>query len=334
MTIGVTGAAGFLGANLLRHLAGAAAAGTRLVAFYSRRPGNPLTDGLPLSPAHLDVTCREEVLERTRGLDALFHLAGAVDFSRQGLRRTWDVNVKGAANVFEAVAANRIGRLVYVSSISVLGLPPADRDFADEGNDPYAAPGNPISFRDSAEALQAARGYCAGDDAFLAKVRVPYFDSKLAAYELAREYRRTRDLPIVITFPGTAVGAGDTGMSIGRLVGLGLQQRHRALGEVVVLVHARAELPVHAVEELAAVSAVAGLHDHEVASVDQPVDDGAVGQLAVGWAEPDLGVADVERDLPAKPLAQRGRDDPSLGVGDVGYCHGAGTRRPPPGAGG
>lgn len=227
MTIGVTGAAGFLGANLVRHLAGAGAAGARLVPFYSRRQGNPLTAGLRLSPVQLDVTSRAEVLERTRGLDVLFHLAGAVDYSRQGLRRTWDVNVKGAANVFEAVAANRIGRLVYVSSISVLGLPPAGQDLADESNDPYAAPGNPICFRDSAEALQAARGYCAGGDAFLAKVRVPYFDSKLAAYELAREYRRTHALPIVIAFPGTAVGAGDTGLSISRLVGLVFEGRLR-----------------------------------------------------------------------------------------------------------
>jgi dihydroflavonol-4-reductase len=47
---------------------------------------------------------------------------------------------------------------------------------------------------------------------------VPYFDSKLAAYELAMEYRHKYDLPVVVVFPGTVVGAGDVGFSITRLV--------------------------------------------------------------------------------------------------------------------
>ena len=57
-----------------------------------------------------------------------------------------------------------------------------------------------------------------GDWTFLRRVRVPYFDAKLAAWELAQEYRRRRGLPVVCVFPGTAVGAGDTGMAIGGLV--------------------------------------------------------------------------------------------------------------------
>jgi dihydroflavonol-4-reductase len=220
MTIGVTGSAGFLGANLLSRLRSAEPADAQLVAFYSTRTVNPLTAGLSLKRVHLDVTVRQEVFERTRGLDVLFHLAGKVDYARHDLKRTWDINVLGARNVFDAALANRIGRVLYVSSISVLGTAAAAGCLADETNDPYAGRDNPISFRDRGEALQAARASAEGEYGFLSRVRVPYFDSKLAAYELALEYRRRHGLPVTVVFPGTAVGAGDTGFAITRLVAM------------------------------------------------------------------------------------------------------------------
>jgi dihydroflavonol-4-reductase len=220
MTIGVTGSAGFLGANLLRLLHGVQMTDAKLLPFYSTRTGNPLTDGLSLPYVHLDVTARQEVFERTRGLDVLFHLAGAVDYSKHNLRRTWDINVVGAKNVFDAALANKIGKVVYVSSISVLGAATTPGALADETNDPYAGRENPISFRDREQALQAAHASLGDGYGFLSNVRVPYFDSKLAAYELALEYRRRHGLPVTVVFPGTAVGAGDTRFSIARLVSL------------------------------------------------------------------------------------------------------------------
>ena len=220
MTIGVTGSAGFLGANLVRRLHDVQLTGTELVPFYSTRKGNPLTAALSLPYAHLDVTARQEVFERTRGLDVLFHLAGAVDYARRNLSRTWDINVVGAKNIFDAALANRIGRVVYVSSICVLGAAATPGSLADETNDPYTGRQNPISFGNREQALQAVQAYLNGDCGFLGRVRVPYFDSKLAAYELALEYRRRHGLPVTVVFPGTAVGAGDTGFSITRLVAL------------------------------------------------------------------------------------------------------------------
>ncbi|MDY7021847.1 MAG: glycosyltransferase, partial [Cyanobacteriota bacterium] len=81
---------------------------------------NPLTQNLDLTYQHLDITSRQEVMEKIRGLDLLFHLAGAVDYSRKNARRTWDVNVLGTKNILDGVMQNRIGRLVYTSSINVL----------------------------------------------------------------------------------------------------------------------------------------------------------------------------------------------------------------------
>jgi dihydroflavonol-4-reductase len=158
------------------------------------------------------------VLQKTRGLDVLYHLAGMVDYSKRNRRRTWDVNVIGTRNIIDAAAANRIKRLVYVSSICVLGVPGPGVGLADEGNTRYGRPGNPISFATAEAALEAVRSSLRGDYSFLQHVRVPYFDSKLAAFELAMEAAREKGLPIVVVLPGTAVGEGDTALALAGLV--------------------------------------------------------------------------------------------------------------------
>ena len=217
MRIGITGAAGFLGAALLRRLA-AAAPGDTFVPFCARRTANPLTDHLGIRHVALDVTDRAGVLAATRGLDALYHVAGMVSYDRRSRRRAWDVNVHGTRNVIDAAAANGIGKVIYVSSISVLGAPSPEAPWADEGNDRYVPGRNPISFPDAEAALAAVEDSLRGDYRFLSAVRVPYFDSKLAAFEDARRTAAARGVSLVTVMPGTAVGAGDTGMAIGGLV--------------------------------------------------------------------------------------------------------------------
>jgi dihydroflavonol-4-reductase len=218
MTIGITGAAGFLGANILRHLAENPGKRRRIVPFFSTHHANPLTDEMHPAYEHLDVTSPREVLRRTRGLDVLLHVAGRVDFSRRDARRTWEINVLGTRNVLEAALANGIRKVVCVSSICVVGPAPEGRRFADEEVPRYGVPANPIAFRSPDDALAAVRASLDGDWGFLERVRVPYFDAKLAAWELTQDYRRRHGLPVVCVFPGTAVGAGDTGMAIGGLV--------------------------------------------------------------------------------------------------------------------
>ena len=136
MTIGITGAAGFLGANVLRHLADLHGRRHRIVPYYSTRSGNPLTDDLHPAYEHLDVTSLRDVRRRTRHLDVLLHVAGRVDFSRRGARRTWEVNVLGTRNVLEAALANGIRRVVCVSSICVVGPAPEGRRVRRRGRRP------------------------------------------------------------------------------------------------------------------------------------------------------------------------------------------------------
>ena len=110
---------------------------------------------------------------------------------------------------FDGVIENRIPRLVCTSSINVLGTVSPDSPPADETNRMYGAPGNPISFADRNEALAAVEASIRGDYRFLRSSRVVYFDSKLAAYELALQYHRKFGLPVIIVMPGTVVGPGD-----------------------------------------------------------------------------------------------------------------------------
>jgi dihydroflavonol-4-reductase len=219
MRIGVTGAFGFLGANFVASLLAHDPPPAQIVAFSSRTGANPLFDPARVRRVPLDVRDGRDVLEKTRGLDALAHFAGSVNYARRRKREVWDVNVLGTRNVLEAARANGIGRVLAVSSINVLGACAAGARITDESNDVYdPRAGNPNSFGSPAQALDAVRRSLQGDYGFLRAVRVAYFDSKLAARELAREYHRAHGLPVVTILPGTAVGAGDVHYDISELV--------------------------------------------------------------------------------------------------------------------
>lgn len=103
------------------------------VVMFQRNPG-------PVGYEHRlgDVTDAGSVTAATAGVDAVVHIAAKV-----GVTGAWAdyerVNIRGTANVIAAAFAERVGRLVYVSSPSVanageslvgVGAEPADPDNA------------------------------------------------------------------------------------------------------------------------------------------------------------------------------------------------------------
>jgi dihydroflavonol-4-reductase len=218
MRIGITGSTGFLGANLVRYLYNQGSDNLDVICFYAHRKSNPLTAHLDVHYRQLDVLSRKIVFTNTENLDALFHIAGVVDYSRKSIRKIWDVNVLGAKNIFDAALRNDIPKVIYISSINALGTVQEDSFLSDETNEIYTSPENPISFANRSEAAAAVDSSIRGDYGFLKKSVAPYFDSKLAAYELALAYRDIHNLPVITVFPGTAVGGGDVGFSISRLI--------------------------------------------------------------------------------------------------------------------
>ena len=215
MKIGVTGAFGFLGANFVAELL--ARGGCEIVAYASRTRSNPLFDPRAVRIEELDVLDPEAMARAFKGLDAVAHFAGKVDFRAAAKRAVWDADVLGTMRLFEAALAAGVGRVLALSSINVLGEPEPG-SLADEGGSPYGIPGFPCAFASPAAALEAVESSSRGDYAFLRRSSVAYFDAKLAAWELAKRYAKERGLPLVSVFPGTAVGPGDIHRSITALV--------------------------------------------------------------------------------------------------------------------
>src|SRR5919201_6176453 len=114
----VSGGAGFLGLHLARQL---------LADGHEVRT----LDVVPLDDAELersvqelrgDVRDRDLVRELVRGADVVVHAAAAlpIQASRESIR---SVNVAGTENVLQAARDAGVGRLVFISSTAVYGVP-------------------------------------------------------------------------------------------------------------------------------------------------------------------------------------------------------------------
>jgi nucleoside-diphosphate-sugar epimerase len=122
MRILVTGAAGYVGRRVARELSAA----------HEVRGGDLRPP--PNDPAflRLDITRFDEVLEATRGCDAVVHLAVASGHEGECEEPAFnqlrfDVNVKGTWNVLEAARQTGVRRVVYTSSLMVVwGYPPPE----------------------------------------------------------------------------------------------------------------------------------------------------------------------------------------------------------------
>ena len=114
MKILVTGGSGFLGGAVCRLLA---ARGDEVVSLA--RGEAPALAALGVRHVLGDITSLESVLEASRGLDAVIHVAGkAGDWGT--LEDFYAANVAGTDNVIAACFMNGIGRLVYTSTPSVV----------------------------------------------------------------------------------------------------------------------------------------------------------------------------------------------------------------------
>jgi dihydroflavonol-4-reductase len=114
----VTGGTGFLGGRLVERLRGR---GDEVVALV-RSPGKAgrLAE-LGCELAEGDLASRERLAEATCGCDAVFHVAADYRIGIRDSERAdmFEVNVAGTRNVLDAAAG--VGRIVYVSTNSIVG---------------------------------------------------------------------------------------------------------------------------------------------------------------------------------------------------------------------
>jgi UDP-glucose 4-epimerase len=124
--IGITGGSGFVGSSVTDRMI---AAGHDVVILDMRPPQR--TD---VAYRHVDVLDLGTVVQATRDLDTVFHLAGMSDASDALARpvSAVQVNVAGAANVFESSRRNDVRRTVLASTAWVYagahGDAPVDED--------------------------------------------------------------------------------------------------------------------------------------------------------------------------------------------------------------
>jgi dihydroflavonol-4-reductase len=171
----VTGGTGFVGAAVVRRLV---SAGHRVRVLA--RASNPrrLLAGLPVEIVDGDLADATSLQRCLQGCRLLFHAAAMYTLWARDRRLFYEVNVEGTRRILHAAAEAGVGRVVYTSTVGVLGIPIDGRPGTEE---------TPVGLADMV-----------GD----------YKRSKFLAEEVAREFAR-QGLPVVIVNPSTPVGPGD-----------------------------------------------------------------------------------------------------------------------------
>jgi dihydroflavonol-4-reductase len=116
----VTGASGFIGANLVHELV---ARGHRVKALL--RPGS---DGRGLDDVEFervegDISDSDKLKPAMFGCEWCFHVAASYHLWLRDYKPRYAANVEGTRNVLEAAAAAGCSRIVYTSTVGCIGLP-------------------------------------------------------------------------------------------------------------------------------------------------------------------------------------------------------------------
>jgi dihydroflavonol-4-reductase len=116
----VTGASGFIGANLVHELV---ARGHQVKALL--RPTADLRGmlGADFEPIPGDVSDRDRLLTAMRGCDWCFHVAASYHLWLKDYVPMYAANVQGTRNVIEVAAKAGCSRIIYTSTVGCIGLP-------------------------------------------------------------------------------------------------------------------------------------------------------------------------------------------------------------------
>jgi dihydroflavonol-4-reductase len=172
----VTGANGFLGSAVVRALL---AEGTAVRALVRRGSDRRNLTGLDLGVADGDVTDPGSLRRAAAGCASVFHVAADYRLWVADPQAMYRANVDGSVNVLEAAAAAGAARMVYTSSVAVLGIN-RDRTPADEET--------PVSLADMV-------GH--------------YKRSKFLAEAAVRKRAAELGFPVVTVNPSTPIGPRD-----------------------------------------------------------------------------------------------------------------------------
>jgi dihydroflavonol-4-reductase len=175
----VTGASGFIGANLVRRLV---ASGHRVLALVRAEADGRGLAGVDCERVQGDIAQRVFLESAMRGCDWCFHVAASYHLWLRDYRPMYAANVEGTRNVLEAAAAAGCRRIVYTSTVGCIGLPGPGK-------------GRPVP-TDEATPVSGSQ------------MSNPYKRSKWQAELVARELA-AKGLPVIIVNPSAPIGPFD-----------------------------------------------------------------------------------------------------------------------------
>jgi dihydroflavonol-4-reductase len=171
----VTGGSGFLGRAVVVELLAAG----RQVRVLVRNPDHPALAQLPVEAVRGDLRDTASLAAALRGCDRLFHVAADYRLWVPDPKAMYAVNVQGTKDLLAAAATAGISRMVYTSTVGVLGNP---------GDGAPGTEETPVSLADMV-------GH--------------YKRSKFLAEQAVLEYAR-QGLPVVLVHPSAPVGPWDS----------------------------------------------------------------------------------------------------------------------------
>lgn len=171
----VTGATGFVGANVVRELL---REGASVRALVRRGSDRRALAGLPLELCEGDLRDRASLDRAVAGVRTVFHVAADYRLWVPDPAELYRSNVDGTRAILEAAAAAGAARIVHTSSVGALGIPKSGEPGTEE----------------TAVALSDMVG--------------PYKASKFLAERVALELA-ARGAPVVVVNPSAPVGPWD-----------------------------------------------------------------------------------------------------------------------------
>lgn len=171
----VTGASGFVGAAVVRKLLDA---GERVAVLMRPESDRRNIEGLDVEVRLGDLLAPETLEPAVRGCRTLYHVAADYRLWVRDPAEMFRANVDGSVAIIRAAAEAGAERIVYTSSVAVLGIPPGG-----EGDED-----TPVAYADMIG---------------------PYKQSKFQAEERVRDLAAREGWPVVIVNPSTPIGPRD-----------------------------------------------------------------------------------------------------------------------------
>jgi dihydroflavonol-4-reductase len=176
MTMLVTGATGFVGSHVARHLAAGGHAVRVLVRRDSRRQA---LENLPVERVEGDLRDAASLERALRGVRRVFHVAADYRLWARNPSEIYESNVNGTRNLLAAAQRAGVERVIYTSTVGTIAVPRAGHGLPDEST-----------------------------QATLDEMIGHYKRSKFLAEQEALRFA-AQGLPVVIVNPTTPVGPGD-----------------------------------------------------------------------------------------------------------------------------